>query len=154
MDEQHVHIRAMTEDDRSMVFTLAEEVLRPLAAAAGHPEQFHDVEFLELIERSEVFVAESPRVPAEIAGYVVVEAEPDSLMVRCVCVGPAFEGQHIGHRLLDWAEGLAYNRGLARVAAPLPRADEVSRSLYQRHAFVPAPAPDRPETIVMEKRLR
>lgn len=154
MDELHVHIRAMTEDDRSMVFTLAEEVLRPLATAAGHPELFHDEEFLDLIERSEVFVAESPRDSAEIAGYVVVESEQDSLLVRCVCVGPAFEGQHVGHRLVDWAEGLAYNRGLARVTAPLPRTDEVSRSLYQRHDFVPAPAPDRPETIVMEKRLR
>jgi GNAT superfamily N-acetyltransferase len=154
MDELHVHIRAMTEDDRSMVFTLAEEVLRPLAAAAGHPELFRDEEFLDLIERSEVFVAESPRPPAEIAGYVVIESEADSLMVRCVCVGPAFEGQHVGHRLVDWAEGLAYNRGLARVAAPRPRADEVSRSLYRRHDFAPVPEPDRPETIVMEKRLR
>jgi GNAT superfamily N-acetyltransferase len=157
MDTLHVHIRAMTDDDRGMVFILAEEQLRPLAAAAGHPERFNDREFLELIGRGEVFVAESPREPAVIAGYVVLEteAEADALTVRCVCVGPAFEGQRVGHRLLDWAEGLAYSRGLARLTAPLPGEDERSRRLYREHDFVPAPAADdRPELIVMEKRLR
>jgi GNAT superfamily N-acetyltransferase len=156
MDTLHVHIRAMTDDDRGMVFILAEEQLRPLAAAAGHPERFNDEEFLDLIGRGEVYVAESPREPAVIAGYVVVENEPaDALTVRCVCVGPAFEGQRVGHRLLDWAEGLAYSRGLSRLAAPLPGDDQRSRHLYGEHDYVPVPAADdRPELIVMEKRLR
>lgn len=153
MDDLHAHIRAMTEEDRSTVFILAKEQLRPLAAAAGHPELFHDEEFLELLERGEVFVAESPREPHEIAGYTVLETEPDSLTVRCVCVGPAFEGQHVGHRLLDWAEGLAYSRGMARLAAPLPSNDVRSRRLYHEHGFVPAAA-DGTDLIVMEKRLR
>jgi ribosomal protein S18 acetylase RimI-like enzyme len=154
MSDLHVHIRPMMNDDRGMVFSLAEDVLRPLAECTGHPELFHDEEFLALLQRGEVFVAEAPGEPREIAGYVVVEADAPALAVRCVCVGPAFEGQHVGHRLLDWAEGLAYNRGLDRLEATVAQADEPSQHLYREHDFVPAPAPDRPELIVMRKRLR
>lgn len=154
MDDLHVHIRAMVEDDRSLVFTLAEEVLRPLAEASGHPELFHEEEFLAMMERGEVWIADTPHEPAEMAGYVIVEAESDCLTVRCLCVSPAFEGQHVGHRLVDWAEGLAYHRSAARLLAPLPVGDKWSRQLYSSHSFAPLPEQDRPEVIVMEKRLR
>jgi len=156
MDDLHVHIRAMAEGDRSLVFALAEEVLRPLAEATGHPELFHEEEFLALMERADVWVAESPREPAELAGYVAteVEADADCLTVRCVCINPAFEGQHVGHRLLDWAEGLAYSRGLGRLAAPLPESDRHSLGLYRAHSFVMRREEERPHMIVMEKRLR
>ncbi len=149
-----MHIRAMSREDRSTVFAMAEEVLRPLAEAAGHAELFHDEELLSLLERGEVYVAESPRETAQMAGFVALEAEPDAdvLTVRCVCVGPAFEGQHVAHRLLDWAEGLAYSRGMARLAAALPDGDQRSRHLYQEHGFTPTPSAE-PSLVIMEKRL-
>lgn len=156
MDDVHVDIRAMVEGDRSMVFALAEEVLRPLAQSAGHPELFHEDEFLALMARAEVWVADSPRPLSEMAGYVVTEVEGDAdcLTVRCLCVSPAFEGRHVGHRLLDWAEGLAYDRRLGRLAAPLPETDSHALGLYRAHSFVARREEERPQMIIMEKRLR
>ena len=154
MEELHVEIRAMVEGDKSVVFALAEEVLKPLADAAGHPELFHEHEFLALMERGEVWIADTPHDPPEVAGYVITKAEQECLTVRCLCVSPAFEECRVDHRLLDWAEGLAYHRGLERLAAPTPTGDDRSRELYAAHSYAPTPADDRPDTIVMVKRLR
>jgi len=154
MEELRVRIRAMVDDDKSVVFALAEEVLKPLADACGHPELFHEEEFLILMERAEVWIADTPHDPPEVAGYVITEPESQALAVRCLCVGPAFEQRHVDHRLLDWAEGLAYHRGLERLVAQTSAKDERSWELYAAHDYAPAEDDDRPETILMIKRLR
>ena len=88
-----------------------------------------------------------------VAGFVALEDEAEDLVVRCLCVAPAFEAQRVAHQLLDWAEGLAYERSRRRIMAEVLRDDEPTQHLYRGHAFVPRPAADRPELIVMEKRL-
>jgi hypothetical protein len=55
---------------------------------------------------------------------------------------------------MDWVEGVAFTEQRSRLRAVVPAADERSQRLYRGHSFVPLPAADRPETIVLEKRLR
>lgn len=150
MTRLKVTIRAASADDRSMLYLMAEENLHPLAGQAGHPERFQSGRFLTLLDQAEVYVAESPS--SEIAGYVVVEDEDDALLVRCLCIGPAFEAQAVGHQLVDWAEGLAVSRGKGRLDAVLPASDEASRHLFLGHGFV-APQSATTEMVVIEKRL-
>ena len=150
MEDLHYHIRVLREDDRSSLLFLAEEVLRPLAEASGHPDRYHSD---DLVERADVYVMVTAEPDGEIAGFVAVEDEAGDLLVRCLCVGPAFEAQRVGHQLLDWAEGLAYGRGLGNMRVHVPAADRASQRLYEGHSFVPRPAADRLEVIVMEKRL-
>ena len=55
----------------------------------------------------------------------------DACAVRCICINPGFEARGVANQLLDWVEGLAIERRLARlvacvlvghaVAAPVPR---------------------------------
>ncbi len=151
MTRLKVTIRAAVADDRSMLYLLAEENLHPLAAQAGHPERFDAGRFLALLDEAEVYVAEAPS--REIAGYVAVDDEDGGLAVRCLCIAPAYEAQAVGHQLLDWAEGLAVNRGAGRLDAVLTAGDEASRHLFAGHGFVPRTADDRPGTSVVEKRL-
>jgi GNAT superfamily N-acetyltransferase len=153
MEGLHRHIRALREDDRSSLLFLAEEVLRPLAEASGHPDRYQSDDLLDLVERADVYVAVTGEADGEIAGFVAVEDEAGDLLVRCLCVGPAFEAQRVGHQLLDWAEGLAYSRGLGHMRVHVPAGDRASQRLYEGHSFVPRPAADRPEVIVMDKRL-
>ncbi|HJW76020.1 MAG TPA: GNAT family N-acetyltransferase, partial [Thermoleophilia bacterium] len=75
------------------------------------------------------------------------------LVVRCLCVSPAHLAQAVAHQLLDWVEGLAFSRGARRLEAFVPGDDEASLHLYRRHEFSGRPDADRPELIVMEKRL-
>lgn len=154
MERLHCHIRAMTDDDRRQVALLGEEVLRPLAAASGHPERYHTDELLELAERAEVYVALPDASQTEVAGFLVAESEDaEALTVHCICVAPAFEAQMVAHQLLEWAEGLAYERGAAVVRALVPAHDARSLHLYRGHNFAPAASGPEGDPRVMEKRL-
>ncbi|MFA4965845.1 MAG: GNAT family N-acetyltransferase [Thermoleophilia bacterium] len=150
MDRVKCTIRARRDDDRSMLVLLAEETLHPLAEGAGHPERYRTAEFLELVGRADVFVAEAEGV---MAGFIAVEAEEDTLALRCICVSPAFEGRGVANQLVDWAEGLAIDHRLRRLTAHVPAADHPSRHLYKGHDFVPAGQPGEPDMLVLEKRL-
>jgi GNAT superfamily N-acetyltransferase len=149
MDRLRCSVRAVSDDDRGMLTLLAEETLRPLAAGAGHPERYHTEDLIVLLDRAEVFVAEAG---GEVAGFMALEAEDDSLAVRCVCVGPAYEARGVANQLLDWAEGLAIDRGAGRLTTRVPAADHPSRHLFHGHDFVAAGGAAG-EMVLLEKRL-
>ena len=132
MERLKCHIRAVRDDDRGMLTLLAGETLQPLASQAGHPERYRPGELLVLLERADVFVAEADvDTGAGPAGFLAVEDAGDDLAVRCLCVHPIYEARGVANQLLDWAEGLALERGRRRLTAYVPAA---------RPAF-PAPVP-------------
>jgi len=145
-----VQIRAMRGDDEGMLFYLAEETLHPLALGAAHPERYDPSQLLALLGEAAVFIAEND---GEVAGYIAVDREPGVLDVRCVCVSPAFEARGVAHQLVEWVEGLAFSEGRDRLRAVVPAADEPSQHLYHGHDFVARADQDRPEMVVLEKRL-
>ena len=149
MERLKCSLRAVTDDDRSMLALIAEETLHPLADGAGHPERYHADELVRLLEQAEVVVAESG---GEVAGFMAVEAREQELHVACVCVGPNFEARGVANQLIDWAEGMGIDRGLDRLTAYVPAGDHPSRHLYERHAFV-ATADAGGEMVTLEKRL-
>lgn len=151
MTRMKVDIRAMRSGDESLLLYLAQETLQPLAAGFGHPELYRPDELLELLGAAEVYVAESGD---EVAGFIVVERDPEALDVRCLCVSPAHEAQAVAHQLVAWVEGIAFAERVARLRAVVPSGDEPSQHLYRGHEFVPRPATGRPEMVVLEKRLR
>lgn len=150
MERLRCEIRSARDDDRSMLVLLAEETLRRLAEGAGHPERYHADEFLALLDRAEVFVAEAG---AEPAGFAAVEEDDGALTLRCLCVSPAHEGRGVSHQLVAWAEGMAIDRRLSRLAAHVPAADALSLRLYREHDFISQPESGRPDMVLLEKRL-
>ena len=150
MTRVKVEIRDMRSGDESMLLYLAEETLHPLATGAGHPERYDSSDLLAMLGTASVFVAEAQ---GEIAGYVAVERAPEALEVRCLCVSPAFEAQTVAHQLMDWVEGLAFAEQVTRLRAFVPAADTPSQHLYRGHSFVAQPTGERPEMVVLEKRL-
>jgi ribosomal protein S18 acetylase RimI-like enzyme len=151
MELLKVTIREATADDRSILFLLGEECLRPLAERAGHPERYDRDRLLAMLERAEVYVAESEA--REVAGWVAFDEEAGEVEVRCFCVNPAFEAQRVANHLLDWVEGLAISRGRERLTAFVPAGDETSLHLYRRHDFVARTDAERPDRVALEKRL-
>lgn len=148
MERVKCEFRSARDDDRSMLVLLAEETLHPLAVGAGHPERYHAKEFVDLLDRADVYVAEAED---ELAGFVAVEPEADALAVHCVCVNPAFEARGVANQILDWAEGVAIARRLSRMTAYVPVSDAPSLRLYRGHGFSEGPAHD--EMLPLEKRL-
>jgi ribosomal protein S18 acetylase RimI-like enzyme len=50
-----------------------------------------------------------------LAGLVVLIAEPDALLLDNIAVAPALQGQHVGRRLMEFAEETAKQYGLTRL---------------------------------------
>jgi len=151
MADTKVTIRAAAATDHGMLLLLGDECLLPLARSAGHPERYDRGRLLELLERAEVYVAESEA--REIAGWVAFDEGAGETEVRCLCVSPAFEAKLVADHLLDWVEGLALSRDRRRLTAHVPAGDEPSLHLYRRHDFTARADEKRPGTVALEKLL-
>jgi ribosomal protein S18 acetylase RimI-like enzyme len=132
MERIKCEIRKASTDDHGMLMLLAEETLHPLAEGSGHPERYHAEDVAGLLDRADVFVAQCGDEPG---GFVAVETDGDACAVRCICVNPWFEARGVANQLLDWVEGLAIERRLARLVAVVPESDAPSLRLYRRHGF-------------------
>ena len=150
MDRVACEIRTMREDERSLLFLMAEEVLKPLADGSGHTELYRGGDMVGLLESAEVFVAAHGDEPA---GFVAVHGDPPALLVDCLCVGPAHEDETVAHQLMNWVEGLAFNRRLTRLEALVPDADQRSQDLFRGHEFVRQSMTDKPGMVILQKRL-
>lgn len=148
MDRINCEIREAEAGDHGMLVLLAEETLQPLAQGQGHPERFQSADVVDLLDRADVFVAQCGDEPG---GFIAVETDEDACVVRCICVNPGFEARGVANRLLDWVEGLALERKLARLVARVPAADGPSLHLYKGHGFKSRPEGD--EMLALEKRL-
>ena len=71
--------------------------------------------------------------------------------MRCICVNPAFEARGVANQLLDWVEGLAIERRLARLVAFVPESDGPSLHLYRGHGF--SGRAEEGDLLALEKRL-
>ena len=79
-----------------------------------------------------VFVAECE---GRTAGYAAVAERGDTLLLDQLVVAATDRGRHVGHALLDWAEGYGVSRGLVRVRVELDGADQKAREFYVRRGY-------------------
>jgi GNAT superfamily N-acetyltransferase len=101
---------------------------------AGEASMDHEL-FPLAPDRDVVFVAE---VEGHPAGYMALREDGPALVVDQMVVAPADQGRHVGHRLLDWAEGYGSSRGMERVRIPAAGSDRRARDFYARRGYVDA----------------
>jgi N-acetylglutamate synthase-like GNAT family acetyltransferase len=148
MDRLKCRIRPHSPDDESMLLLLASESLQPLAEERGRGADFRASDVVELLRTADVYVAECEE---NVAGFVAVNERDDVLAIEAVCVGPAYEARGVAHQLLDWAEGLAFSLGAARLEALVPADDQRALHLFAGHEFLKVPSTA--DMLVLEKRL-
>jgi GNAT superfamily N-acetyltransferase len=118
-----VVVRPYQESDSAAIERLAGE-----ASTAGEV-------VLSAPDTDVVFVAE---VEGHPAGYMAVREDGSALVVDQMIVAPADQGRHVGHYLLDWAEGYGTTRGMERVCVPASGSDRRARDFYSRRGYVEA----------------
>jgi GNAT superfamily N-acetyltransferase len=118
-----VVVRPYQESDSAAIERLAGETSTGQEVVLSAPET--DV----------VFVAE---VEGHPAGYMAVREDGSALVVDRMIVAPADQGRHVGHHLLDWAEGYGSSRGMERVCVPAAGSDRRARDFYSRRGYVEA----------------
>lgn len=82
------------------------------------------------------YLAEVLWADAERAGYFVAMAGVDELHLLNVTVAPAFQGQGLGHRLLDAVQAHGRRLGLATLLLEVRRSNPRAHALYLRRGFV------------------
>ena len=130
MPYRKVHIRPYREEDEAILFELAR-------MSFGERGGWSDRRTLTVLERETVFVAEAEPSPA---GYVALEPRGASVRIDQLLVAPAYEGQGVGHQLLEWAEGYAISRGARSLEIVVEPDNVAARDFYRRYGFAPAAA--------------
>ena len=86
-----------------------------------------------------VFVAEIPTLrdgpPDEIAGYVALTDEGETLCIRQLLVAPAHDDCGIDRQLCAWAEGYAISRGFLSLRAAVGEAELHERVFFRERGF-------------------
>jgi predicted N-acetyltransferase YhbS len=128
-----VDIRPCRPEDEPELLRLAEEAMRPQVEASG--ASFEAGRTLRTVEGDTVFVADCG---GHIGGYVALRDEGEVLVVEQLAVSEMDQGQHVGHRLLDWAEGWGVNQGKRALRILVETDNRRARDFYSRRGYLPA----------------
>ncbi|WP_254453534.1 N-acetyltransferase [Siccirubricoccus sp. G192] len=80
------------------------------------------------------FVLEAP--DGRILGLVVLEEEPEALLLDNIAIAPEAQGQGLGHGLMDFIEAEARRRGHRLIRIFINAAMEANIRLYESLGFV------------------
>jgi ribosomal protein S18 acetylase RimI-like enzyme len=123
-----VEIRPGGTNERSDLFAFAK-------SAFGRRGGWSDRRTLEALQKDAVFVA---HVGDSLAGYVALRRDADSVRIEQLLVAPHHEGEGVGHRLLEYAEGYAISSGAKTIEIVVEADNDRATAFYRRSGFVPA----------------
>jgi len=119
--EIRVDVRPLRPEDEPLLFGLA------------RLDRGADQRTLDILEGETVFVAEVGGAPA---GYVAVELLEVSARVDQLFVSPEHEGEGVGKRLLEYAEGYAISQGADTLQVVVEDENRRARDFYRGRGFV------------------
>ena len=71
----------------------------------------------------------------QLAGLIVLEEEPDHMLIFSVAVAPPFQGKGFGVRLLEWAEKQALDAGFGEIRLFTNSLMERNIALYRSFGY-------------------
>jgi GNAT superfamily N-acetyltransferase len=117
-----VAVRPYQSEDEALLFGLA------------RLDRGADERTLAVLEGETVFVAEVSGVPA---GYVALDKQEEAVRVDQLFVSPEHEGQGVGRRLLEFAEGYAISIEASVLQIVVRDDDSRAVEFYRGRGFVP-----------------
>ena|ERR1700722_5034326 len=104
------NVRLALAEDLKAVQALVNAAYAPYIPRLGRMPGPMTDDYAAAIANGLVYLIE---IDGVLAGLVVLIAEPDALLLDNIAVAPAAQGQKIGRRLMEFAEEMAKQRGLA-----------------------------------------
>lgn len=125
-------LRQAEAGDVGAVRTLVEATYGHYVARIGRPPRPMTADYAALVEAGRVWVAESG---GGLIGLLVLDAQPDHLLVENVAVVPTAQGSGVGTALLDFAETEAVRLGLAELRLYTNEKMTENIAYYPRRGF-------------------
>jgi len=128
-----VVIRPAIEADAEAVAAIAQAAFEHYIPRIGVPPIPMLLDYPEAIRSGKVWVAIDSAV---VAGFVLLEDEPDALLLDVLAVSPAVQGRGIGSLLLAFAETEARTRGHTAISLYTNEAMTENLTYYPPHGYV------------------
>ena len=135
------------------ILALTESAYAPYLPILGLPPVPMTEDYAPRIERGEVWLLEAA---GQIAGLIVLERHPTHAEIFSVAVDPAFHGQGLGRRLLDFAVAKTREWKLPVLRLYTNAKMERNIEIYRRYGFAETgrrPNPKRPEFTIVDMEL-
>ena len=126
-------IRPATEADADAVAAIARTAFEHYIPRIGVPPVPMLADYPAAIRSGKVWVALEAD---EVLGYVVLEDEPDALLLDVLAVSPTAQGRGLGAALLTFTEAQARERGYSRIVLYTHELMTENLVYYPRHGYV------------------
>ena len=126
-------IRPATETDADVVTAIAQAAFEHYIPRIGVPPIPKLVDYPAAIRAGKVWVAPDDAV---VVGFVLLDDEPDALLLDVLAVSPAAQGRRIGSHLLTFVETEARRHGYTRITLYTNEAMTENLAYYPRHGYV------------------
>ena len=149
-EASRARIRLAVAADLDALVALTEAAYRPYTEAFGAPPMPVTEDYAPHIAAGGVWLLE---LGSELAGVIVLEKEPDHLLIFSVAVAPPFQGKGLGIRLLELAEEQARLVGFDEVRLYTNARMERNIGLYRSFGYTETarrPHPTRPGGIIVD----
>ncbi|MGW7684234.1 GNAT family N-acetyltransferase [Kribbella sp. NPDC054772] len=128
-------IRPATPADAGVVTAIARAAFEHYIPRIGLPPIPMTIDYTAAVNGAKVWVATDDDSGA-VRGFVLLEDEPNSLLLDVLAVAPDAQGTGLGSALLTFTEDQARERGYRRITLCTNEAMTENLSYYPRHGYV------------------
>ena len=125
-------IRQAQVADEAAVRAVVEASYLPYVASIGVRPGPLDDDYGDLIRQQQVWLIERR---GQVSAILVLCPEADAMLLSNVAVDPAFRGQGLGRRLIDFAEARAREAGFPLIRLYTNAAMQTNVTLYERLGY-------------------
>nr|WP_256476380.1 GNAT family N-acetyltransferase [Siccirubricoccus soli] len=127
-------IRPARPDEAARVAAIVEAAYTPWVSQIGQRPGPLDDDYAARVAAGQTFVLEA--ADGAISGILVLEDQPDHLLLDNIAVDPARKGMGDGSRLLDFAEEEARRRGFAEIRLYTHQKMAANIAIYLKRGYV------------------
>lgn len=130
---EQIAIRKATLADAGIISTLTDAAYAKYVPLMGRKPQPMTVDYPQILAEHPVWILWIDEQPA---GVLVLNHEPDDLLIYSVAIAPAYQKRGLGRRLLAWAESEARQAGYVHIRLFTNALMEANIALYTRLGYV------------------
>lgn len=132
MTTESAIIRRALPHDVATMMRLTDAAYRKYVPALGRKPQPMTTDYQRFLALDSVWLLE---IGQQAIGTLVLEQEPDALLIYSVAIDPAYQKRGYGRQLLAWAEACAMHAGLRHIRLYTNGLMEENIALYTRLGY-------------------
>jgi ribosomal protein S18 acetylase RimI-like enzyme len=130
---QDIAIRKASRADAEIVSALTDAAYAKYVPLMGRKPQPMTADYSRILAEHPIWILWVGEQPA---GILVLNHEPDDMLIYSVAIAPAYQKRGLGRQLLAWAESEARQAGYAHIRLFTNALMEANIALYTRLGYV------------------